>query len=147
MSSIAFGFSRFKLGRRFYRISNQFSKAYPPGLPHVLRDPTQHYKRLIVCCDGTWKSFYRKASDPTNVTRFSRAIDTAHLDQDGKEIQQVLLYQPGVGTGAMNWIQRRFAGMLTLLPRTVPMAHLTKFNSLIRLRPQRKRYRSIHVPC
>ena len=56
-------------------------------------------KRLIVCCDGTWKDSQSDLNDgklpiPTNVTRISQAIKS--LDSDG--IQQVVFYQAGIGS-------------------------------------------------
>lgn len=50
---------------------------------------------------------------PTNVTRFCRALETAQVLEDGTEIQQVIMYQKGVGTGDMNWLQKQMAGEYT----------------------------------
>ncbi|TBU45101.1 hypothetical protein BD309DRAFT_860932 [Dichomitus squalens] len=57
------------------------------------------YKRIIVCCDGTWDD----ALDATarwkysNVTRIARAIK--HIDdRHGSPIHQVVFYQSGIGT-------------------------------------------------
>lgn len=88
----------------------------------VLRKP----KKLIVCCDGTWKdsasavitgsslipgwSFFFPAKNPTeevpsNVTRISRAIEP--IDSNGRP--QVIFYQAGIGTQG-GIISRLFAG-------------------------------------
>ena len=53
-------------------------------------------KRLIVCCDGTWKDSISSESPLTNVARISRLI----TDIDGvDEIPQVVYYHTGVGSG------------------------------------------------
>jgi len=85
-----------------------------------------HYKRLIICCDGTWQSSYDTASNPTNVTQFSRAVQTAQQQKDGTEIQQVVLYQPGLGTGAMGRIRSHIAGKMKLISKLEPLS--TKFD-------------------
>ncbi|MFW0785885.1 DUF2235 domain-containing protein [Gordonia sp. CPCC 206044] len=56
-------------------------------------EPNKPRKRLIVCCDGTWKSF----KDPriSNIEKIARAITT----WDG-ETPQLVHYCNGVGTGA-----------------------------------------------
>jgi len=67
--------------------------------------PSAPYKRLIVLCDGTWQNILsgNKNDYPTNVARFSRAISPVGLinDKDGqeREVEQIVYYQPGVGTG------------------------------------------------
>lgn len=75
-------------------------------------------KRLIVLCDGTntLSIIENSASNealtgtgqdstnanphehPTNVTRLSRALSPYAVSQDGSLIQQIVFYQPGVGT-------------------------------------------------
>ncbi|ETI26249.1 hypothetical protein G647_03026 [Cladophialophora carrionii CBS 160.54] len=59
-----------------------------------------NYKRLIVLCDGTWQSILNvnTPSQPSNVARFARAISPVAI-VDGKEVEQIIYYQPGVGTG------------------------------------------------
>ncbi|KIX01688.1 uncharacterized protein Z518_09414 [Rhinocladiella mackenziei CBS 650.93] len=67
--------------------------------------PSANFKRLIVLCDGTWQNILsaEKHTHPTNVARFSRAISPVAIikDADGKEkeSEQIVFYQPGVGTG------------------------------------------------
>ncbi|XRM42701.1 hypothetical protein ABZX51_005912 [Aspergillus tubingensis] len=60
-------------------------------------------KRLIVCCDGTWKDSTADSQEPpSNVTRLTRTLSrVAVVDEDGenKEIPQIVYYQKGVGTG------------------------------------------------
>lgn len=53
-------------------------------------------KRIVIFIDGTWNR--PDADDPTNVLRLSRSV--AHEDDDG--VPQIVLYQPGVGTGRGN---------------------------------------------
>ncbi|RAH44257.1 T6SS phospholipase effector Tle1-like catalytic domain-containing protein [Aspergillus brunneoviolaceus CBS 621.78] len=61
------------------------------------------YKRLIVCCDGTWQDSTADSADPpSNVTRLSRTLSqTAIVEENGvrKEVPQIVYYQKGVGTG------------------------------------------------
>jgi uncharacterized protein (DUF2235 family) len=80
-------------------------------------DKKKIFKRLIVCCDGTWKSSDQAephSNYPTNVTRFCRAIEMAEHVNDDLEIQQVVYYQAGIGTGAMSSVQKYVAGMWRL---------------------------------
>lgn len=49
-------------------------------------------RRLVVCCDGTWNTPDRKS--PSNVVRMARAV----LPGDVNGIDQVVFYDPGVGT-------------------------------------------------
>lgn len=64
---------------------------------------TTHYKRLIVCCDGTGQSSSTgHAKVPTNVFRFAQALKTSvpmggTPDEPYWEIPQVVLYQTGIG--------------------------------------------------
>ncbi|KAL8365159.1 hypothetical protein RB595_004118 [Gaeumannomyces hyphopodioides] len=51
-------------------------------------------KKIIVCCDGTSKTGFKDGA-PTNVWRISRCIRASEAGTP-----QVLLYQPGIGTGA-----------------------------------------------
>lgn len=70
-------------------------------------------KRLIVACDGTWQSADTGApQDPTNVTNLCRALS---YNVPGKNaIEQIVLYQPGVGTGNLTTLQHLLYGMYTL---------------------------------
>ncbi|OAP63675.1 hypothetical protein AYL99_02902 [Fonsecaea erecta] len=67
--------------------------------------PPANYKRLIVLCDGTWQSILNVSSPshPTNIARFARAISPVAVvqDKDGveREVEQIVYYQPGVGSG------------------------------------------------
>jgi hypothetical protein len=58
-------------------------------------------KRLIVACDGTWQDSTNTSSGqyPSNVTRIVRALSKFGFDEEGREIEQVVYYQKGVGTG------------------------------------------------
>ncbi|CZR66807.1 uncharacterized protein PAC_16708 [Phialocephala subalpina] len=70
------------------------AKSIETGRP---KQPVQkhalHKKRIIVCCDGTWNS-ETFPTPLTNVSLLSRCI--LPFDDD---IPQVVLYQPGIGTG------------------------------------------------
>jgi uncharacterized protein (DUF2235 family) len=61
-------------------------------------------KRLVVCSDGTWQTLETKV--PTNVRYMTMAID--HEDDEG--MQQVLMYDAGIGTA--NAIDRQLGGAL-----------------------------------
>ncbi|WP_338888752.1 DUF2235 domain-containing protein [Rhodococcus sovatensis] len=65
-------------------------------------------KRLIVCCDGTWKRSDDR--DVSNIEKIARAIDTRPTQ--GKPIQ-VVHYTAGVGTGA-TVMERGLGGALGL---------------------------------
>ncbi|GAB2671792.1 hypothetical protein GCM10027169_36900 [Gordonia jinhuaensis] len=60
-------------------------------------------KRVVVCCDGTWKT----SSDRhvSNIEKIARSIRTTA--DDGAP--QVVFYSPGVGTGA-TWMDRLVGG-------------------------------------
>ncbi|KAL6244512.1 hypothetical protein RBB50_008754 [Rhinocladiella similis] len=64
-----------------------------------------NYKRLIVLCDGTWQNILSgsRTAYPTNIARFARALSPVAVvkGEDGKEheVEQIVYYQPGVGTG------------------------------------------------
>ena len=76
-----------------------------------------NFKRLIVCCDGTWMSSDQAKSskeNPTNITRLCRAIENVEVLSDGSEIQQVVYYQRGIGTGDMGFMQKAIAGKAQL---------------------------------
>ncbi|KAK6527656.1 hypothetical protein TWF694_004638 [Orbilia ellipsospora] len=60
------------------------------------------YKRVIVCCDGTWQGSDKGvASVPSNVARLVKAISPKKRDDAGKETQQIVYYQAGIGS--TNW--------------------------------------------
>jgi uncharacterized protein (DUF2235 family) len=65
------------------------------GAPPSNRIP----KRLIVLCDGTGQDSLTPdaKAKPTNITRLSRAI-ARYANVGDKTIEQVVYYQPGVGT-------------------------------------------------
>ena len=50
-------------------------------------------QRLIVCCDGTWKTADHES--PTNIVKLRRAIRPS----DDRGVAQVVFYDEGVGTG------------------------------------------------
>jgi uncharacterized protein (DUF2235 family) len=67
-------------------------------------------KRLIISCDGTWQSADTgTGKEPTNAINFCRAL--AQKDRnDGMD--QIIFYQPGVGTGGVLRLQSLLAGMI-----------------------------------
>ncbi|CAL3963238.1 unnamed protein product [Diplocarpon coronariae] len=72
-------------------------------------------KRIIICCDGTWQS--ATSLDPTkgsssNVTRLSRVLANAGKDKDGKEWQQIVYYDAGIGTGDIGDAEKKRQGGL-----------------------------------
>jgi uncharacterized protein (DUF2235 family) len=59
------------------------------------------FKRLIICCDGTWQKI--NVTYPTNVVKIKSAVEAVnHRDQ-------VVFYDPGVGTS--NWFLKILGGM------------------------------------
>ncbi len=76
------------------------------------------YKRLIVCCDGTWNQPFQEEG-PTNIAKTVRAICPA----DERDVPQVVYYDPGVGTG--NFVDRLIGGGLGVgLSQNVQDAYL-----------------------
>ncbi|NJN74423.1 MAG: DUF2235 domain-containing protein [Limnothrix sp. RL_2_0] len=51
-------------------------------------------KRIIICCDGTWNE--PNAECPSNVVKIKQAIK----QRDSQGIEQVVAYDPGIGTPA-----------------------------------------------
>jgi len=78
--------------------------------PGSTQKPDSTIKRLIVLCDGTWKS--SDSGQPeyaTNVTLLSRALDC--VDQrTGNDVQQIVYYQAGLGSGELLRTQYLAAG-------------------------------------
>jgi hypothetical protein len=52
-------------------------------------------RRLIVCCDGTWKNASGSIAPLTNVARFARSIDRHGLGREPHT--QIVYYAGGVG--------------------------------------------------
>ena len=82
------------------------------------RSPARTPKRLIVCCDGTWKSSDHAAkgdsSYQTNITRMCHALADDGVLRDGSLIPQVVYYQAGVGTSLYTSIARTIVGVCGL---------------------------------
>lgn len=55
-------------------------------------------KRLVVCLDGTWNA-PDNGDAPTNVVKIMRAVRPSATDAQGGTVNQVVFYDPGVGTG------------------------------------------------
>lgn len=59
-------------------------------------------KRIVICCDGSWQSSVSldpKKGVESNVTRIARVLAKAGTDKNGKEWEQVVYYDAGVGAG------------------------------------------------
>ncbi|KAK8039076.1 hypothetical protein PG993_007487 [Apiospora rasikravindrae] len=68
-------------------------------------------KRIVVCCDGTWQSSVSGLKNiPSNITRLSRAISRSGKGSDGKEMQQVVYYDAGIGTGVLSSHEKNIEG-------------------------------------
>ncbi|EWC44392.1 hypothetical protein DRE_01218 [Drechslerella stenobrocha 248] len=80
--------------------------------PRSVPSPDKTIKRLICCCDGTWKSSDQgPPSIPSNVTRFARSLDCVdRYTTPGIEIQQIVFYQSGLGSGELTKLQWLAAG-------------------------------------
>lgn len=100
---------------------DEHSKHPQPPQP----EDTYHYKRIIVCCDGTWQRSDApdKPTDPesngcipeSNVARMGRSLKrTAIVTKDGKTfgVPQIVYYQSGIGTTYLTRLAARFAGKL-----------------------------------
>lgn len=58
------------------------------------------YKRIIVCCDGTWQDTNAgNGASPSNVAKIARLIAPTGSDKDGNLVQQVVSYYAGLGSG------------------------------------------------
>lgn len=65
-------------------------------------------KRIIICCDGTWRDL--KTEFPTNVVKISQAI--THIGDNN--VPQVIYYDEGIGTGYFRLLSAAFGwGMST----------------------------------
>lgn len=75
-------------------------------------------KRLIVCCDGTWKASDHASkgdsSYQTNITRMCHALADDGVLPDGSLIPQVVYYQAGVGTNIPTATAREILGVYGL---------------------------------
>jgi hypothetical protein len=68
-------------------------------------------KRIIICCDGTWQSSVSNATNvPSNVTRIARYLTKAGRDDNGKEWEQLVFYDAGIGTGVSALEAKREGG-------------------------------------
>ena len=69
-------------------------------------------KRIILCLDGTWESADQGAPNiPSNVARLSRMIARQGISCSGDPIDQIVYYQPGVGTGPINKVDKYYQGI------------------------------------
>lgn len=69
----------------------------------IMADQVQAtYKRIILCCDGTWLAANTgDSSSPSNVAKLARAIAPTGVDADGKLVKQVVLYHSGLGSTSL----------------------------------------------
>lgn len=63
-------------------------------------------RRLIVCCDGTWKDADSEAA-PTNVVRIRNCFQQMDVRNPSEQYFQMSHYQRGIGTGTSWWSNRR----------------------------------------
>ncbi|KAF7193242.1 hypothetical protein HII31_05468 [Pseudocercospora fuligena] len=69
------------------------------------------YKRLIICCDGTWlASNIGDSARPSNVARIARAISPNGLDAKNKVVKQIVSYHSGLGSGDLAIQKAIYAG-------------------------------------
>ncbi|KAF3940826.1 hypothetical protein ABW19_dt0203709 [Dactylella cylindrospora] len=82
--------------------------------PRSVPNPDKTIKRLVCCCDGTWKSSDSgPPAIPSNVTRFARSLDCVDRHTTpGIEIQQIVFYQSGLGSGELTKLQWLAAGSI-----------------------------------
>lgn len=75
-------------------------------------------KRLIVCCDGTWKASDHASkgdsSYQTNITRMCHALADDGVLPDGERIPQIVYYQDGLGTNIPTAFAREVLGVWIL---------------------------------
>jgi len=75
-------------------------------LPYLPQKQTvDGYRRLIICCDGTWN--WPAPQRETNVVRLVRSI-VPEATVNGAKVAQIVHYHQGVGTG--NFIDRLVGG-------------------------------------
>ena len=67
------------------------------------------FKRLIVCCDGTWKDADGRPDVISNVTRIARCLKNEAQVGD-QTVPQIVYYQSGVGTDR-GWVNRLIGGV------------------------------------
>jgi uncharacterized protein (DUF2235 family) len=84
-------------------------------------------KRIIVACDGTWQDadsdsqsihpwwkFWKRKehymTPASNVARLCRCISREGIDKQGRPVHQLVFYQAGVGTSAMQRLGGGLAG-------------------------------------
>jgi Uncharacterized alpha/beta hydrolase domain (DUF2235) len=92
-----------------------FSLAFLSPSRHALVTILIHFpnmpKRIVLCLDGTWDSADEGSpSIPSNVARLSRMIASEGKTKEGFPVEQVVYYQSGVGTGAMNRLDKIYQG-------------------------------------
>ncbi|KAF2454178.1 hypothetical protein BDY21DRAFT_354307 [Lineolata rhizophorae] len=111
-TSLARAASHRRLGTRTWDRSRAMSSvAMDPGSGQQgyavegLRPVSKNRKRLVVLCDGTWQDSTTEdeSTYPSNVTRFARTLSKyAFLKETGEEVEQIVYYQKGIGTGVLD---------------------------------------------
>jgi hypothetical protein len=112
-------------------------KFTPKGIKEI-----DHYKRIVVCCDGTWQNIDApyKPTDKreltkegyipeSNVVRIGRSLKkTAEVWRDGRfyKVPQIIYYQAGVGSNYLTRLGAIFAGRSISLfsPCAIPLPSL-----------------------
>lgn len=100
----ALGESAWRVGLRGHGDSAQIRLARQPGVAVEENSKPPGYRRLVVCCDGTWNSPITQRE--TNVVHLLRAIAPVCPKTN---VTQISYYHSGVGTG--NVFDRFLGGM------------------------------------
>jgi len=78
-------------------------------------------KRFVICFDGTWQKL--KQEKPTNIAIIARSVAHTNTLEDGREIPQIVIYSPGVGSnidalgkdgfvdGMTEWLNKMLGGV------------------------------------
>lgn len=68
------------------------------------------FKRIVICCDGTWNNSDGTNQPPTNVTKLARCIKHVDNRKADNSIRQIVYYQSGIGSTSDTAIDRTFDG-------------------------------------
>lgn len=71
-------------------------------------------KRMIVCCDGTWKASNHATHEvPSNVAKIARAVSKIYVNEQNLSCPQIVYYDAGVATA--DSLDSKIAGQDPLL--------------------------------
>ncbi|KAI1180998.1 hypothetical protein F4777DRAFT_527859 [Nemania sp. FL0916] len=90
----------------------RWGRSIPWGLALRALEDVYGKKRLVVCCDGTWKNASGTIDPLTNVGRFARSVWRHGVDQPTvvAAVPQVIYYSPGVGSRSVLSVDSSFSG-------------------------------------